>query len=334
MGYAGGYGLYGVATNAGGYGVYGVNSSGATSSGIGVYGSSSWIGVDGTGNLFGIRGNVTGASAYAVGGISSQSIGVYGYTGNVNSYAGYFAGKVHASGGYTGPSDRKLKQNITDPGSAIDIINKLQPKAYEYRQDGAYQLMNLPKGKHYGLIAQDVEKVLPNLVEEAEFNTARTPQSGEAPAQQRKEEIISFKALNYTELIPIMVKAMQEQQQLIEKQQLEIDLQMQRIEKLEQLVNKLSGTQGFNAFLSSAQLGEVSPNPVKSSASIQYAIPEGSSRAQLLITDALGRSIRQISLSTSGVINFDVSSLASGVYNYSLIVDNKTIATKKMTVAR
>jgi trimeric autotransporter adhesin len=100
------------------------------------------------------------------------------------------------------------------------------------------------------------------------------------------------------------------------------------------LVGKLSSGQGFNVFLSSAQLGEVSPNPVKGTTSIQYAIPEGSTRAQLLITDDLGRIIRQVILSTSGVVNIDVSALASGVYNYSLVINNKTIATKKMTVVK
>jgi hypothetical protein len=41
-----------------------------------------------------------------------------------------------------------------------------------------------------------------------------------------------------------------------------------------------------------------------------------------------------VTLSTSGVIHVDVTSLANGVYNYSLIVDNKTVATKKMTVVK
>ncbi len=43
----------------------------------------------------------------------------------------------------------------------MSVINKLQPKEYEYRHDGNLQLMNLPQGKQYGLIAQDVEQVLP-----------------------------------------------------------------------------------------------------------------------------------------------------------------------------
>jgi translation initiation factor 2B subunit (eIF-2B alpha/beta/delta family) len=127
---------------------------------------------------------------------------------------------------------------------------------------------------------------------------------------------------------------MQEQQEVINQQQQQIDALKNELAEIKQAVSKLANNQNINTYLSSAQLSEVIPNPVKGSASIQYSVPEGSRRAQLLITDALGRSIRQVSLSTSGVVNIDVSALANGIYNYSLIVDNKTMVTKKMTVVR
>jgi hypothetical protein len=329
-GYAGGYGLYGIATNAGGYGVYAVNNSGATSSGIGVYGSSSWIGVDGRGNLFGIRGNVTGPSAYAVGGISSQSVGVYGYTGNASSYAGSFIGRVNATGGYSGPSDRKLKQNIKDPGSAIDIINKLQPKAYEYRQDGAYQLMNLPKGQRYGFIAQDVEQVLPNLVEEAEFNTARAPQSEEASAQQRKEEIISYKSLNYTELIPIMVKAMQEQD--AENKALK-----EEVAELRKMVLELkNGALNNGSDLSSAYLQQSTPNPTSTSALIRYYIPQNITAANIVFTDIKGAIIKSITVSNKGTGQLTINTAAwnAGTYTYTLYINGTQTDSRKLVIAR
>jgi len=90
-----------------------------------------------------------------------------------NDYAGFFEGNVYCSGVYVG-SDQNLKQNIHDFTSAMDIINKLKPKQYEFRQDGNYTLMNLPNGEHCGLIAQDVEKVLPNLVKDTKFETRYT----------------------------------------------------------------------------------------------------------------------------------------------------------------
>jgi hypothetical protein len=346
------YGIYGTAPtfNSNTYGVYGSGYYGVYGSGLnGVYGISNTT----TGN--GVTARATGSSGWGVYAHSQNSYGIFAATG-YGSYAGYFSGSIYVNGTYGG-SDRKLKQNITDIGSAIEVINKLQPKEYEYRQDGNFKLMNLPKGKHYGLIAQDLEQVLPDLVKETEFHTGKAGPTEAAPplvgqsntggsvpapevVNETNGEIINFKAVNYTELIPLMVKAMQEQQQVINNQQQLIEQQQQHMNKLQNeltdlklLVLKLTG-QNINTPLSSTHLSEAMPNPVKGSATIQYAIPEGNTRAQLLITDALGRQIKTIQLSTAGVINVDATSLASGVYNYSLIVDNKTVVTRKMTVVK
>ena len=79
--------------------------------------------------------------------------------------------------------------------------------------------MHLPEGQHYGLIAEEVEKVLPTLVKQSKFDatTDESLATGIAPAA------VDFKALNYTELIPIIIKGMQEQQTIIEKQQQQIN---------------------------------------------------------------------------------------------------------------
>jgi hypothetical protein len=199
---------------------YGVYSTGVTS---GVFGSGNSYGVYGIGGQYGVLGQ-------------GSSAAVYGYS---TGWAGYFSGKVYSSGGYT-TSDQKLKQNIRDFTSAMDIINKLKPKQYEFRQDGNYKLMNLPQGSHFGLIAQDVEKLLPDLVNDTKFETAMAqPHATEAALQQTQEvaktetksEIIEFKALNYTELIPVLIKGMQELEQ--ENTQLKSEL-----EELKQLVNQ------------------------------------------------------------------------------------------------
>lgn len=50
--------------------------------------------------------------------------------------------------------------------NALSTINKLKPKKYEFRNDGKYAALHLPKGNHFGLQAQDVEEVLPELVRE------------------------------------------------------------------------------------------------------------------------------------------------------------------------
>ncbi len=171
------YGVYG----RGGYGVFGTGT-------IGVYGGGSVYGVFGSGGSYGVYGRGSSYGVYGEGptGVrgSGSSYGVFGYS---SGWAGYFSGKVYSSGGYT-TSDQRLKQNIRDFSSAIDIINKLKPKQYEFRQDGNYKLMNLPQGSHFGLIAQDVEKILPDLVNDTKFETAMAqPQATEAALQQTQE---------------------------------------------------------------------------------------------------------------------------------------------------
>ena len=96
----------------------------------------------------------------------------------------------------------------------MDIIKKLKPRQFEFRRDGNYKVMNFPQGIQFGLIAQDVEKVLPDLVNDTKFETAMAePRATETALQQTQEsgktetksEIIEFKVLNYTELIPVLI---------------------------------------------------------------------------------------------------------------------------------
>jgi hypothetical protein len=86
--------------------------------------------------------------------------------------------------------------------------------------------------------------------------------------------------------------------------------------------------------LSHSYLEQNIPNPVKGSTRISYSVPEGSSKAQLLLTDALGRTLKTVSISSSGTLNLDAATLSSGVYNYTLVVDGKTLQTRKMTVVK
>ncbi|MCU7549932.1 tail fiber domain-containing protein [Chitinophagaceae bacterium LB-8] len=292
--------------------------------GQGVYGGGD-IGVWGEGNEYGVIGRGSTYGVYGIG-LNSSSVGVYGYS--ADNYAGFFDGEVYSTSQYT-TSDQNLKKDISEVGGALAVIGQLKPKYYTFRNDGKYAKMNLPKGNHYGFMAQDLEKVLPGLVKTTQHRLYKEKRN-------EQNEEITLKAVNYTELIPIAVKAIQEQQQVIDQQKQELDALKNELAEIKQAISMLSNGQNINTFLSSAQLGEVSPNPVRGSATIQYSIPEGSGNVQLVITDAMGRIIRQIPISTTGagVINIDASSLASGVYNCALLVNYKTIHNRKMTVVK
>jgi len=349
------YGVYGSSGNSGVFGfgdLYGVY--GSSSNNYGVYGTSGYLGVYGSGTTYGVYGN--SSIGYGIYGFSSTGYGAFFYSNAFHGlwahttsadpaiYAGVFESRVFSYGGYAQSSDKNLKKNIKDVENAMNIISQLKPKTYEFRDDGNLAELNLPKGIHYGLIAQDLELVLPGLVAEgptrmnnsAELlkpvstnGNAPTPsqEKNEKPATVEKEGR-SFKGIYYDELIPIIIKAMQEQ---------EI-----KIEELTKLVNKLSpeqsislNTQNVNDLkLAGASLGQNIPNPLNNSTSIGYNIPSGSSKAELLINDSNGKTLRQIELSGSGVVNIDTSAFKTGTYFYTLLVDGKMIDSKKMIIAR
>jgi hypothetical protein len=102
------------------------------------------------------------------------------------------AGVFDANGVYTA-SDRRLKQNIKPlTASALTQIMALQPVDYQYLD----QTETIP-----GLIAQDVQKVLPELVKSVSAHNG----------------IETYLTVNYGALSPIIIKAIQEQQAQIEE---------------------------------------------------------------------------------------------------------------------
>ncbi|WP_340010425.1 tail fiber domain-containing protein [Chryseobacterium sp. MYb328] len=96
-------------------------------------------------------------------------------------------------------SDERLKKNITEIKSSREIINKLRPVSYFWNETGKKKGGN--SQLQYGLIAQEVEKVLPNIVS--------TDHDG-------------YQSVNYNELIPLLLQTAQEQGKKIEELQKEL----------------------------------------------------------------------------------------------------------------
>jgi hypothetical protein len=85
-------------------------------------------------------------------------------------------------------SDGRLKENVVDAPSAIDSINQIGIKSFDWKADGLHQ--------DYGVIAQDLQQIAPEAV-------------SEAPTEDESWGV------DYSKLVPRMIKAMQEQQALI-----------------------------------------------------------------------------------------------------------------------
>jgi hypothetical protein len=358
-GYA--YGVYGSSGYTGVFGIgfsnqsIGVEGEGATGmfgkgvsnddqDGIGVRGEG-FAGVRGEGRSeggnvsYGVIGTSDGRYGYGGYFTSVDGTGLHASTNSDLSYAAEFIGDVNVTGQLYQTSDKNLKKNIQELANAMSIINKLKPKNYEFRNEDKYASLHLAKGNHYGLIAQELEEVLPNLVKESrhELESSKalsvkpTATGKPATVKQEKEakETINIKAVNYVELIPIIIKGMQEQEATIQKQNA-------KIEELTQLVNKLSlntNTSG-SVKLAGASLGQSTPNPNSASARISYTIPTGFLKAELIINNEGGQKVKQVQLNKRGLVDIDTSRLSAGAYFYTLYVNGAPVDTKKMVVVR
>ena len=226
----------------------------------------------------------------------------------------------------TWTSDSTKKKNINDLSlNALDIIKQLRPVTFEWKKviDGGM------KGMQMGFTAQELEKILPSIVITDTLKSTAT-----STVTPTMDSVKTTKSVKYIELFPLFVKAMQEQQKMIDslftllKDTSKTNRVMQNNDKGK------NNTDTLNIKLSlpnSSQLGDAQPNPNSGSTQIPYYIPENTNGAKIIFTDLLGRVMKEEILKAGyGLLNIDTQDLPGGIYNYSLIVEGKVIDNKKM----
>ncbi|MFZ4520637.1 MAG: tail fiber domain-containing protein [Bacteroidales bacterium] len=119
--------------------------------------------------------------------------------------------QVFAVNGTISTSDARLKRNISAANYGLDAIMKLKPVSFTWKNDMIDQGKN-----HIGLLAQEVQKIIPEAVVDHEWK--ETP-DGHNRVWTETENL----GINYAELTPVLVKAIQEQQVVIEQLRLEIE---------------------------------------------------------------------------------------------------------------
>jgi len=178
--------------------------------GYGVQGSGGYMGVNGYGDgttsintVYGVYGAATGTAG--------TRTGVYGTAlGGATNYGVYCNGNGVYTGTWALLSDQKFKTNLVSVSGALALVNQLNPVSYNLKKD-EYPQMNFPSGTQYGFVAQELEKVIPILVE-----------NGTHPGATKEDADVTLKSVNYIGMIPILTKAIQEQQLQIEALQAEI----------------------------------------------------------------------------------------------------------------
>ncbi|MCH2655809.1 MAG: tail fiber domain-containing protein [Flavobacteriales bacterium] len=120
------------------------------------------------------------------------------YIGTPESYSNAFEvlfdGTTTIAGDLNVNSDARLKANIISLGSTLSKLLQIDGKSYTMKKDESEK-------QKIGLLAQDIEKVFPELVSESH----------------------GVKSVNYQGLVPILINALKEQDEKMKSQQSQID---------------------------------------------------------------------------------------------------------------
>lgn len=178
---SGSYGVYGTAAST--YGIYGRSTSSSHGGVIGYTENSTYYGILGHNNAYSLYGN---GQVYAAGIITSATDvrAPRFYDSNNTSYYLDPASTSNLATVYSSiyyhSSDARLKEDITDIDDPFALLNGVSGKRYTWKESG--------KGA-YGVIAQDVETVMPEAVGENEQG---------------------FKAVDYDQLMAPMIEAIKD----------------------------------------------------------------------------------------------------------------------------
>ncbi len=121
-----------------------------------------------------------------------------------NIYLGNVSSTVYVQGTFTNTSDLRLKEKVESLTYGLSETLELNPVSFYWKD-----YKNLKK--QVGFIAQELQKVLPELISETEDG---------------------YLSIDYIKIIPVVVNSIKEQQQQINKQQKQIDLLIKELEEL------------------------------------------------------------------------------------------------------
>lgn len=248
---------------------------------------------------------------------------------------------------YTNPSDGRFKFNVNEEDvKGLEFIKKLRPVVYNFdtKKFQNFLSKNMPDSikKRYmqrnfeassairqsGFIAQEVE--LAAKESGYEFNGVHKPNA----------EGDNY-GLAYGLFVVPLVKAVQEQQKIIEQQNEELKSMKSDILALKNAkeTTKPKDFNNSNNFTSSlsdiGSLGQNEPNPFTHETLIKYNISKTVSMAVMGIYDLTGKEIKKIPLShqTDSSIVINSENLEPGIYIYTIVADGVLLDSKRMIVA-
>jgi len=223
---------------------------------------------------------------------------------------------VWAADGTINTSDAKDKKNIRDLDYGLNKLMQLRPVKFNWKE-------GINTSDKVGLVAQELQKILPEVVRDYDIKI------NEATGKQEKVPATRLGVI-YTDLIPVLIKSIQELQIQITELKKEVN------DKASVASTTSDASKIAIKTESKTVLQQNAPNPFSSNTTIRYHVPASISTAQIRITDVAGNTVKTFSLSNegSGSINVQANELSAGSYHYTLIVNGKKVDTKQMVIVK
>ena len=158
--------------------------------------------------------------------------------------------------------------------------------------------------RYYGLSAQELQQIYPDLVTEQ--------QNG-------------YLAVNYVELVPILIRSIQE---------LKTEIDDLKPSSSEDVVNTKKSKISL-ALNKENVLYQNTPNPFRENTEIRFQLSVDAKNSLICIFDMQGKMLKQISIDPSqSSITIDGTEFNAGMYLYSLVINGNEIDTKRMILTK
>ena len=288
---------------------------------IGVMGEA----LSGSNYCYGVYGCV-GYSMYGAGVFGSSSPTFVSMPGN---YAGFFNGTTIVNGTLgtitlNSLSDIRLKENINQmsaqrrQGETLDNVLGMNVLEYTFKEREVEVLEKGDDGDclkrsilqkpvddklHFGLSAQELQEIYPNLVTEGADG---------------------YLSINYIELVPVLIQAIQELKQELDDVK---GAGSSAVRKAAIATGMADATTIGNVLYQNA------PNPFKEQTTIRFHLADDAQNAAICIFDLSGKLLKKLPVS-AGMESISVAGyeLGEGMFLYTLMVNGQEIDTKRMII--
>jgi hypothetical protein len=216
--------------------------------------------------------------------------------------------EIWAANGTIQTSDERLKTNVKTLDYGLKEVMKLKPVSFNWK--GSQEMAN-PK---LGFLAQDIREVIKEVVVKGEDDSY---------------------GVYYSDLIPVLVNSIQEQQAIIEKFKSELALVNAELKAI-RLTSPASADNNMGGITGKAILFQNVPNPFSETTRINFELSREVNEAFLLIFDMQGTQLRKVSIHERGRTSVTIAGgeMDAGMYLYTLIADGKEVDTKRMILTK